>query len=297
MAPVVIANLVNDLVVLCPNSNLGCTSCVGCSERILRRDVHEECMHQEIVCTHCSATLRKLDLENHELRCPHLTAECNHCAIEFPRSDILEHESACEEAIIACSSSSVGCPWSGRRKESSDHAASCAFTYLHPLLQDHADRITALEFENKALRTKVEASFSSRSNIQRAESNSGSSLDDQTLQIITEQEHIRSDMERMFASMAEMDIKQNMLTMHMSESMRTKEEVAMIGAAVNNIRTTLHGLQMLTLRRQNIDQRSTGNGSPGPTTGVKRSTAVEGTGSIHPIRRLNASSSGDRVKL
>lgn len=95
MAPVVIANLVNDLVVLCPNSNLGCTStqprsfvgghlkdecrfvtvdCVGCNERILRRDVHEECMHQEIVCTHCSVTLRKLDLEVSR----HMDAFINH---------------------------------------------------------------------------------------------------------------------------------------------------------------------------------------------------------------------------
>ena len=83
-APIMIANLVNDLVVLCPNSALGCmatmprplvgghlkedcgfvtSECPGCEERILRRDLHTECMHQQVECRHCAAMVRQLEME------------------------------------------------------------------------------------------------------------------------------------------------------------------------------------------------------------------------------------------
>ena len=84
-APIMIANLVNDLEVRCPNSTLGCIStlpralvkghlkeecgfvtvdCPGCDERISRRDRREEgCMHAEVECEHCTATIRQLEKE------------------------------------------------------------------------------------------------------------------------------------------------------------------------------------------------------------------------------------------
>lgn len=83
-APMMVTNLVNDLVVLCPNSPLGCTAtqarglvrghlkdacgfvtvdCLGCEEKIMRRDLHDECMHTEVECLHCSALTRQLEME------------------------------------------------------------------------------------------------------------------------------------------------------------------------------------------------------------------------------------------
>lgn len=177
---------------------------------------------------------------------------------------------------MPCGSSSVGCPWSGHRKEASDHAAACAFTYLRPLLQEHAQRIAALELENKALHRKIERYFL-RSRAEKSESEETRNvLDDQTLHVLTEQEHMRSDMERMFASMQEMELKQNMLTMHITENMRTKEDVAMIGAAVSNMRTQLHGLQMLTMRRQMMEQRpGNGNGGQGSSVGQRQDGGMQ----------------------
>lgn len=82
MAPIMIANLVNDLVVLCPNSELGCATscpryligrhledncqfvavkCSGCKEAILRKDSESQCMHQEIECEFCFTKIRKSD--------------------------------------------------------------------------------------------------------------------------------------------------------------------------------------------------------------------------------------------
>ena len=175
---------------------------------------------------------------------------------------------------MVCDACSVGCPWSGCRKEASEHAVSCAFTYLRPLLDEHANRIAALEQENKSLRKKIDVLMPLRNQqSERSEADGSSRSGDQAiLQVLAEQEHVRSDLERLFAAMADMDIKQSMLTMHMSDNMRTREEVAMIGAAVNNLRSQLHGLQLLTLRRQS----GTGN-TTASTSSAAASLAVVGS--------------------
>ena len=194
---------------------------------------------------------------------------------------------------MVCDACSVGCPWSGRRKEASEHAVSCAFTLLRPLLDEHASRIAVLEQENGSLRKKIGVltplrdQQSERSEVDgtttAATTTTTTSLsgDQAILQVLAEQEHIRSDLERLFAAMADMDIKQSMLTMHMSDNMRTREEVAMIGAAVNNLRSQLHGLQLLTLRRQS----GTGNAAASTSSAAASLAAVGGM--LPGMRRLS----------
>lgn len=79
-----VASLVNDLVVLCPNAELGCPTtcpryllgghlredcefvaveCSGCEDVVLRRDAREECLHQVVECVYCGDGFRKLDME------------------------------------------------------------------------------------------------------------------------------------------------------------------------------------------------------------------------------------------
>lgn len=209
-------------------------------------------------------------MQNHEAQCPGLTMECRHCHDEFSRSTLIDHEATCDEAIIPCGSASVGCPWHGQRKETADHATSCPFSYLRPILEEHATRIASLEQENKALRRRVENSLAARALSDRQEASATAVLDDQTLRLLTEQEHIRTDVERLYASMQEMDIKQNMYAMHINENMRIKEDVAMIGAAVNNLRTQLNHLQILTMRRQDNGGSGPGNRPAGPSGPVNR---------------------------
>ena len=110
---------------------------------------------------------------------------------------------------------------------------------------------------------------------ERNDSGDSTALDDQTIQIMTEQEHIRSDLERLFATMADIEIKQSMLTMHMADNMRTREELAMVGTAVNNLGSQLHGLQMLI--------QAGGNSSPGPSNASSHSTVS----SMLPVRRIS----------
>jgi hypothetical protein len=83
-APIMISNLVNDLVVLCPNFELGCcmtcarhllgghlredcafvsVQCAGCNDKILRKDSGSECLHQLVECRFCFSSFRRLDME------------------------------------------------------------------------------------------------------------------------------------------------------------------------------------------------------------------------------------------
>lgn len=196
--------------------------------------------------------------------------------MEIERSEIKEHESVCEEAAISCSSNGLGCPWSGQRKALSHHETGCPFTILRPVLQAHTERLMGLELENRSLRKKIEHLFPKR----KAEDNSAEALsfDEQAYQFLTEQERMRQDMERFSATLGELEIKQGMLLMN--ESLRTKEELAGIRAAINGIRMQIHWL--LTVRVHgsqhpnlvNGGGTSTGSATAGPSV---QSRAVDDT--------------------
>lgn len=82
-APIMISNLVNELVVLCPNSENGCpftcarylleahlsdcdfiyVNCDECGGNTLRKDVGKGCLHKLEECTHCSQKIVKMELE------------------------------------------------------------------------------------------------------------------------------------------------------------------------------------------------------------------------------------------
>ncbi len=169
----------------------------------------------------------------------------------------------------------------------SEHASGCVFTMLRPVLQSHAEKISALELENKTLRRKIDILLPQRSTGDRPES-SDISLDDQTIQLLTDQEHMRSDMERLCASYTEMEIKQSMLMINMNENLRMKEEMAMMGAAINNLRTQMHWMQRLTVRgRGVVDQPRGSTGNPNSTTTPPSGTSGNHNTHSMPTRQLS----------
>ncbi|KAF8461353.1 hypothetical protein BDZ91DRAFT_851056 [Kalaharituber pfeilii] len=306
-APIMIANLVNELAVLCPNSELGCpftcarylleghlnqdcdfvyVDCRGCDDRVLRRDAGKECLHQLQECPNCFEQVRKMDLEAHDKECPGLQGTCQHCGAEFMRPHIKEHELSCDEATISCTSSSLGCPWTGRRRELSSHQTACPFTFLRPVLQSHAERITKLELENRTLRKKIDLLTPRKPQNEVDES---LSFDDQAYQLLTEQEHIRQDMDRLSATLGELEIKQGMLLMN--ESLRTKEELAGIRAAINGIRMQIHWL--LTARVHGGEHRHhMGPAGAGPASSSAQPRAGDDANNGRP-----SDSVGQGVKL
>ncbi|RPB07796.1 hypothetical protein P167DRAFT_495277 [Morchella conica CCBAS932] len=295
-----VASLVNDLLVLCPNAELGCPTtcaryllaghlrdacgfvevkCSGCDDLVLRKDAAEEdCMHQVLECAYCFESFRRIDMEVHESHCPQILAECPYCTTEQTRATITAHTAACPSAPTLCPASTIGCPWAGARRDLPAHTSLCAFTLLRPVLAAHTARLETLELENRALRKKIDIL------LPPGRDDDGPVYDDQTIQLLTEQEHLRGDVERLSASLGEMEIKQSMLLMN--ETLRTKEEMAGMRAAINGMRMQIHWL--LTARLQRA----------GPGPGER---AEAGAGSVRRVTEGGAAGSqgvqGDRVKL
>ncbi|KAL7269332.1 hypothetical protein RUND412_008013 [Rhizina undulata] len=310
-APIMIANLVNDLIVICPNSEIGCPAscprhlmgghlredckyvpvkCSGCEESIARKNANTECLHKLVECEYCSMSVRKLDMEDHKTQCPNIFDDCRHCMQEFPRSCIIQHEATCDAAIIACAASDVGCPWSGPRRELSEHTTVCAFNLLRPVLQSHVNRLEALELENKTLRRRLDILLPPLpANNPNA---NDSSIEDQTIYLLTEQERLRTDMDRLSASMGEMKIEQSMQLM--SESARIMEDLAAIRGAITGMRIQMHWL--LTTRLHNTEQRHVNGGANSSNNTNSQSRSTGDNGGISSAQRLN-DSLVDRTKL
>ncbi|KAI5842982.1 hypothetical protein DFP73DRAFT_573792 [Morchella snyderi] len=299
-----VASLVNDLLVLCPNAELGCPTtcarylltghlrdacgfvevkCSGCDDLVLRKDAAEEdCMHQVLDCAYCFESFRRIDMEAHEAHCPQILAECPYCTTEQTRATITAHIATCPSAPTACSASTIGCPWAGARRDLPAHASICAFTLLRPVLAAHTARLETLELENRALRRKIDILLPPGRGGGGGDDD-GPVYDDQTIQLLTEQEHLRGDVERLSASLGEMEIKQSMLLMN--ETLRTKEEMAGMRAAINGMRMQIHWL--LTARMQRA--------APGPGERAEGGRRVEGAGAGAGAGAAGAQ--GDRVKL
>ncbi|KAF3923081.1 hypothetical protein ABW20_dc0105958 [Dactylellina cionopaga] len=178
-APIMIANLVNDLVVLCPNREKGCVaSCArwlveshvredcdyamvkcdkeGCDGMVERKDADRECMHEEVECEFCETAVKKANLESHHRECPKLSSECPHCSESFPNPELSVHVADCPAEIIDCAASHFGCLYSSPRSGFAAHTSNCHFVALSPVLQTHTERISTLELENKTIRQKLD---------------------------------------------------------------------------------------------------------------------------------------------
>ncbi|EWC44973.1 hypothetical protein DRE_01032 [Drechslerella stenobrocha 248] len=333
-APIMIANLVNDLPVLCPNHELGCgescarwlveshvredcgyavVKCVkeGCSGVVERREADAGCLHGEIECEYCNDAVRLADLESHLRECPKVSSECPHCLQSLPNSELVDHIPECPEAIVDCQASCYGCSHTSPRLEIGAHETNCHFVALTPVLQFHAERISTLELENKAIRQKLDllvpprplatpaaaASTTAQPNQVNAASSSSSivtttgrdmtsEMQDYTFHLYSEYEQLRSDVERLNAQIRELDVKQDMA--RINEGLRYNDEMTGMRAAIDGLRMQLHWL--LANRRE---VGSTGSPAAAGTTG----RSVAGTASAGDARRMSVDSARQVVKL
>ncbi|KAK6523595.1 hypothetical protein TWF281_001576 [Arthrobotrys megalospora] len=298
-APIMIANLVNDLVVLCPNREKGCnTSCArwlveshvredcgyamvkcakeGCDGMVERRESEGECVHEEVECNFCQGVVRKLDFESHHNECPKLSSDCRHCSESFPNPELPAHQLNCPAEVIDCAASHFGCSYSSRRSELDEHLSHCHFVALTPILQLHTERIDTLELENKAIRQKLDllvpprplpsqssAATSSDPTDSSAARDMTSEMQDYTYHLYSEYEQLRSDVERLNAQIRELDVKQDMA--RINEGLRYNDEMTGVRAAINGLRMQLHWLV--------ASRRDTVTGGGGAGAGGPRSVA------------------------
>ncbi|EPS35913.1 hypothetical protein H072_10617 [Dactylellina haptotyla CBS 200.50] len=308
-APIMIANLVNDLVVLCPNREKGCeASCArwlveshvredcgyamvkcakeGCDGMVARKDVDEDCVHEAVECEFCEFAVRKLDLESHLRECPKLSSECPHCAEPFLNPELSIHIADCPAEIIDCPASHFGCPYTCPRSEVDNHTGSCHFIALTPILQLHTERITTLELENKTIRQKLELLIpprplptpsSSSSNPQDSSTNTGSSSTtrDMTSEMQDYTYHLYSEYEQLRSDVERLNAQIRELDVkqdmaRINEGLRYNDEMTGMRAAINGLRMQLHWL--VASRRDAPTPNSGGAGGAANRVGAGSST-------------------------
>ncbi|KAK9240899.1 hypothetical protein V1525DRAFT_369542 [Lipomyces kononenkoae] len=254
--PKILSNMVNELLVYCPNADKGCQSIVQrfllrhhlkdnclyapvecpseeCTELIERRFTRRDptkCFHKRMICPDCNDSVSEFEIDDHETICPARSTKCPDCSQEFSMTEIRDHLNMCSESIVNCPSHRFGCRWSGRREKLDSHIAECTLMSLAPFLDKQEDRIANLEAENKSLRAQV------------AVGGSNNILDNDVFHILTEHERFRSELERLSEQLGELEIRHSvMLT---NQTVRMKEEIQNMKNAINAIRHQMHFLMM-----------------------------------------------------
>ncbi|KAF8608782.1 hypothetical protein BDV93DRAFT_433607 [Ceratobasidium sp. AG-I] len=190
----VVRNMVDELIVQCPNASIGCTytsqrsliishfnsSCTytpvpcavpDCPSIVLKHhaDSHsskssDECAHSLVPCPVCDSLVPAVsDSERtpdpvHAPLCPARLVSCAYCSTPTPHHLLSAHESTlCPSVPISCSLAHVGCAYVGPRSELPAHARTCAYEALRGFFTTHHSRVTELERTVADLRTELDA--------------------------------------------------------------------------------------------------------------------------------------------
>ncbi|KIM29693.1 hypothetical protein M408DRAFT_328557 [Serendipita vermifera MAFF 305830] len=142
-AHAIIRNLVDELLVECPNKYKGCMETpqrhivdihtrdmcgytavpcpsAKCRSMPLRKDLTDHqlsCDRRSIQCPACKQSIPLADAETHAGECPRGVTSCLDCGIQFPREDLSVHCDACPLATVLCPHASFGCSWVGIRED------------------------------------------------------------------------------------------------------------------------------------------------------------------------------------
>ncbi|KAF8520417.1 hypothetical protein BU17DRAFT_46668 [Hysterangium stoloniferum] len=190
----IIRNLVDELIVECPQRSFGCShtcqrqllathlkdDCLfvkalccedDCDEMMLRKDIKRHavsCERRVVQCDACGLRVQMIDLQVHHDECPAEDATCPHCTLILPRHDMSSHVSICPDARVECTHAPHGCPWTGLRRElPASHIMQCPYEAIKGFLALHGSHISTLQAENALLRKRIEDAESSLRNTKR----------------------------------------------------------------------------------------------------------------------------------
>ena len=248
----------------CAYSEVECPA-ENCLLSILRRDVEKQrCLHGLLQCEDCNQFFMERDLETHRtLHCEAGRTLCPDCKTQVLLRDIDQHVESCPEAIFPCTAAEYGCDFIARRTALDQHSGTCALAKLVPFLQKQNERLGAHEAALKSLRHRnsiLETSFSnfqetlsptadhvdaplSSASASSASASSASASDtgpfDSTVHhLFCLQESLREEVSRVSAALSELDARTTMTVVN--ESMRVKEDISHMNAAIRGMRVQLH---------------------------------------------------------
>lgn len=186
VAPRVIINMCDELIVRCPYSDLGCAETmertlaklhaekyceyrpvecpfIGCvlpvpRNKIIPGNTEGRCLHKRLDCEHCGERVREMDMQEHKLNaCEVMPMPCTDCNIVLPRRDLIAHLESCPNRTFACVGTSYGCPATNLPMDQrAAHEAGCALARLVPFLETQQSNMRSMEKDIRGLRQRNE---------------------------------------------------------------------------------------------------------------------------------------------
>ncbi|KAI9024067.1 hypothetical protein DFJ74DRAFT_619181 [Hyaloraphidium curvatum] len=257
----IIVNMINELVVRCPNAAAGCThtgqrqflashirdDCQyatepcpfrGCGEMLSKADLEthvDTCEYREYVCEKCQEAVAVKDAETHPAECPGEDTVCRWCGAEVVRGDLPAHLETCAEAVTECPMAPVGCTWTGERKRlQPEHLPECRYEAIRPFVELQQWRYEQLLNENRMLRGEVaqlrDMIGTVRADLVRDIATLAPPVDllPHIDRLTADNERVTADVQSITADMASMDLRHNMAVMN--ESFRSREEMQSLRA-------------------------------------------------------------------
>lgn len=177
-SPRIINNMLDKLLVECPNSRALCTwvgprstvekhvaddcpytlvSCAekNCAQKLTRKAAKGKtaCLHYTVCCEYCQEPISMAEhLQHLERDCPDVLMPCGTCLQSLRRKDMDQHLDACWDETTVCSFSLTGCPMQGTRREAREHEKTCVYAHLHQIEQrmnSKMETVDALQREHR----------------------------------------------------------------------------------------------------------------------------------------------------
>lgn len=177
----ILINILDDLKVKCPKASEGCPAEVkrgevqdhmtiycgfalvecqssDCELAVRRKDASQGCLHYGVSCYSCREEMQRCALEAHWARqCPDRLVECKLCKEEVFYRNFEEHSTQrCSAISVPCVGSTLGCVFKGKRSRAEDHAKSCTFALLAPVIAGQTERLEVQEQAQKQMSRKLE---------------------------------------------------------------------------------------------------------------------------------------------
>ncbi|KAF2145411.1 uncharacterized protein K452DRAFT_220392 [Aplosporella prunicola CBS 121167] len=272
--PRVLKQMLDDLIVKCPNHELGCgwkakrgeaqehmdyfcdyrlVECPSenCVEAMMHKDVHRGCLHKYIVCEDCGERMMEVELERHQLQqCPHRVDTCPMCNDQVIRPLMKKHwDEVCSKSVIACPGQSVGCDHQRIREEMHEHIQECVLARIAPSIQNSLQSMKTrqddLASENERLRRRVDYLEAFTNSLQERvlDTLPPSSLEglgsaphmvNPSQHLVESQEFLRNEVSRISAAVVDAEARTTLLVHN--EVLRLGNEMARIDAAVGATR-------------------------------------------------------------
>ncbi|CAJ0751101.1 12749_t:CDS:2, partial [Entrophospora sp. SA101] len=176
-----IVNMVNELLVYCPNRELGCSH-VG-ERQLIHSHIKDDCMYLEIQCCleECKEIFLRKDLSKHIEKClPKIVDDCELCNLKkksfsskdlqissenficqdchsaFSQSQFSQHIKQCPVKVVSCLHSQFGCKWSGQQHDLlNNHIKICVYESLKDFFTIYKQHSDTINQENQQLKSKL----------------------------------------------------------------------------------------------------------------------------------------------